>query len=145
VDHVHERPLDANDAVDPRPRSAVPWRASNPDRWSILGLADPDPAGRLPKGGGVADLLARAAVLPGSADPVQGIVDAVTSELVTLAEYLPDRKTADTLRMFAGRLEAAMQLLRWADNREEMPKEEEPEDDLKETRDAAPDDPHRPA
>jgi hypothetical protein len=35
--------------------------------------------------------------------------------------------------------------LRWADNREEMPEEEEPEEDLEETRDAVPDDTHRPA
>jgi hypothetical protein len=152
---VHERPEGANDA-DP----SIPWKPSDPARLDQLGLEDPDPSGSLPKGARIADVLARALVAPGSADPVEGIVDGVRIELAALADALHVRESsiADTLVSLARRLWAAMQLLRWTDNRERMPLEEDEEEpppspspapaeppvsseDMEETRDAAPDEP----
>jgi hypothetical protein len=107
------------------------WEPSDPARWAVLNLADPDPTGAIPKDATVADVLARALVLPGSDDVVNGIVDAVRLELSALADLLPDKRAADVLRVLGKRLDAAMLLLKWVDNRAKMPiepgeNEEEP-------------------
>jgi hypothetical protein len=107
------------------------WEPSDPARWAVLNLADPDPTGAIPKGATVADVLAWALVCHGAADPIEGIVDAVRLELAALADLLPDRRAADVLRVLGKRLDAAMLLLKWVDNREKMPivpgeNEEEP-------------------
>lgn len=68
------------------PEGANAWTPSDPTRWAHLNLADPDPAGALPKDALVADALAWALVPPGAADPVEGIVDGVRAELAGLAE-----------------------------------------------------------
>jgi hypothetical protein len=99
------------------------WEPSDPARWAVLNLADPDPTGAIPKDATVADVLAWALVLPGSDDVVNGIVDAVRLELSALADVLPDRRAADVLRVLGKRLNAAMLLLKWTDNRAKMPLE----------------------
>jgi hypothetical protein len=101
------------------------WEPSDPARWAVLNLADPNPTGAIPKGATVADVLAWALVLPGSDDVVNGIVDAVRLELSALADLLPDRHAADVLRVLGKRLDAAMLLLKWTDNRAKMPIEPE--------------------
>jgi hypothetical protein len=88
----------------------------------------------MPKGARVPDALAWALVCPGAADPVEGIVDGVRVELSALADALGACPVADAVRILIRRLEAAMQLLRWTDNRERMPME----DDLDEPPPAAP-------
>ena len=65
------------------------WEPSDPSRWAHLNLADPDPAGALPKDALVADALAWALVPAGATDPVEGIVDGVRAELAALAEVHP--------------------------------------------------------
>jgi len=111
-------------------------RSALPDRGGPLGLLDPDPTGALPKGATVIDVLAWALMTPGSDDVVSGMVDAVSRELTALATA-QDQPTADVLTMLGRRLDAAMLLLKWADNRAKMPDD----DDLEETKDAAPDEP----
>jgi hypothetical protein len=93
----------------------------------MLGLEDPDPTGRPLKGATVADVLAWAQMPPGSADPIEGIVDGVRIDLVALARsgHEMDDAFADMLMGYARRLWAAMQLLRWCDNRERMPVDNE--------------------
>jgi len=103
------------------------WEPSDPTRWAELNLEDPDPSGKLPKGARVPDVLAWALVCPGAVDPVEGIVDGVRVELSALADVLTERRVADVLLMLGRRLEAAMQLLRWIDNRERMPMEDDEE------------------
>src|SRR5689334_19380679 len=109
-----ERPLGA-DVADPDA-----WEPSDPARWAHLNLADPDPAGALPKDALVADALAWALVPPGATDPVEGIVDGVRAELAALAEVLGKQQVAGVLFLLARRLDAAMLLLRWTDGREKM-------------------------
>ncbi len=106
-----------------------PWQPSDPGRWAELNLADPAPDGSLPKGATVADVLAWALVIPGAADPIEGIVDAVTLELKALADLLADRRAAAVLHLLGKRLDAAMLLLKWIDNREQMPREPGEEED----------------
>jgi len=101
------------------------WKPSDPTRWAHLNLEDPDPSGGMPKLARVPDVLAWALVLPGATDPVEGIVDGVRVELWALADVLPDRRVADVLFMLGRRLDAATQLLRWTDDRERLPMEEE--------------------
>jgi hypothetical protein len=117
----------------------------------------------LPKGATPADVLAWALALPGSPDPVEGIVEGVRVELAALADALRVNEglVAGSLAELARRLEAAMILLRWTDNRELMPREEdepppspapspapaptEPaasSEDVEVTRTAGPDEPH---
>lgn len=102
----------------------APWKPSDPARWSILGLADPDAAGRVQKTVTVADALAYGLVLPGVDDPIEGIVRGVHVELAALAELLQDRPIAEVLLMLNRRLETAMLLLSWCDNREKLPVED---------------------
>jgi hypothetical protein len=59
-------------------------------------------------------------VPPGATDPVEGIVDGVRAELAALADVLCKQQVAGVLLLLARRLEAAMLLLRWTDEREEM-------------------------
>lgn len=47
----------------------------------------------------------------------------MTLELKALADLLPDRRAAAVLHLLGKRLDAAVQLLRWIDNRERMPLE----------------------
>jgi hypothetical protein len=126
------------------------WEPSDPARWAHLNLADQDPSGCLPQGALVADVLVWALALPGAVDPVEGIVDGVRVELAALADVLSERRVATVLLMLGRRLDAAMLLLRWTDNRAQMPTElDEPRpppaattehaEDLEVTRDAAPD------
>ncbi len=115
-----------------------PWQPSDPGRWAELNLADPDPSGALPKGATIADVLAWALVIPGATDPIEGIVDSVTIELKALADLLPDRRTAAVLLLLGKRLDAAMLLLKWIDNRERMPREPGEEEDEGGATDAAP-------
>src|SRR5262245_56418808 len=109
-----ERPQGA-DVADPDA-----WEPSDPARWAHLNLADPDPAGALPKDALVADALAWALVPTGATDPVEGIVDGVRAELAALADVLGKQQVAGVLLLLARRLEAAMLLLRWTDGREKM-------------------------
>jgi hypothetical protein len=119
---VHDPPGGAND--DHPPPS---WKPSDPQRWSMLGLEDPHPTGRLPKRAKVADVLAWALIPPGSTDPIEGIVDGVCFDLAALARSGLDEVPADLLAGCSRRLWTAMKLLRWCDNREPMPVEEEEE------------------
>ena len=121
---VSERPEGAN-ATDP-PESeesppSPPWKPSNPGRWAHMALEDPDPSGALPPRAMVADVLAWALVPPGAVDPIEGIVDGVRVELAAFADALGARPVSEGLRMLCRRLEAALKLLRWIDNRERMP------------------------
>jgi hypothetical protein len=100
------------------------FKPSDPGRWAFLGLADPDPSEGLPSPAMTADVLAFALVLPGSLDPVEGIVDGVRVELTALADLLQEHPASDVLKMAARRLEAAMILLRRHDEREPTPREE---------------------
>jgi hypothetical protein len=144
---VHERPEGAN-AADPtsstegtnRP-TKPPWERSLIARWSELNLADPVPSGGLPKGAGVPDLLIHALICPGAADPVEGIIDGVRVELSAMADALSGDESliADFLRQQVRRLGAAMQLLRWSDNRDRMPVEDDTDD---EPPSKAPSEPH---
>jgi hypothetical protein len=128
---VPKPPPDANDDDPPSsPEEEAgptkpPWKPSDPTRWAHLNLEDPDPSGEMPKKARVPDALAWALVAPGAEDPVEGIVDGVRLEIAAAAEV---RRTgephlADMLTMWGRRLDAAMQLLRWIDNRERMPME----------------------
>ena len=122
---VYDRPEGANAAPPSRPRR--PWKTSaTPDRWGQLGLGDPDPSGYLPKEASVADALVRGLIAPGSADPVEGIVDGVRIELAALAVGAAPA-ISDTLTALTRRLGTATQLLRWCDNREPMPVENDEE------------------
>ena len=103
------------------------WKPSSPERGSVLGLADPDPSGSLPKGATVADVLAWALALPGCDDIITGIVEAVSVELAALATATTDRQSAQVMILLGRRLDAASLLLRWADNRAPMPKEYDPD------------------
>jgi hypothetical protein len=164
---VPKRPPDANDddpSSSPEEEEVPtkpPWKPSPVDRWSLLNLEDPDPAGEMPSKARVPDALAWALVPPGAADPVEGIVDGVRIEIAAAAEMRStgEPHLADMLTMWGRRLDAAMQLLRWTDERERMPMEDDfdepppvaeppeepnpaatPEDpeDVEVTRDAAP-------
>lgn len=106
-----------------------PWQPSDPGRWAELNLAEPDPGGALPNGALVGDVLAWALVIPGAPDPIEGIVDAVSLELRALAELMADRRAAAVLHLLGKRLDAAMLLLKWIDNREKMPTDIPDEDD----------------
>ena len=90
----------------------------------MLGLADLPSTPRMLERATNADVLAYALVLPGAADPVEGIVDAVRVELTALAPMLQERGAGDVLQLLARRLETAMVLLRRADSREPTPPED---------------------
>lgn len=106
-----------------------PWGPSDPGRWSMLGMADPDPSGVLPKDARTAEALAWALCVPGAADPVEGILDAVRIELDAIASVLPSRPVADALNLLSRRIDVAALLLRRADNRERNPMDLEGADD----------------
>jgi hypothetical protein len=97
------------------------FEPSDPCRWAFLGLADPDPSGRLPERATTADVLAFALMPPGSPDPVEGIVNGVRVDLNALVELLQEHPASEILKMDARRLEAAMILLRRHDLREPTP------------------------
>jgi hypothetical protein len=80
----------------------------------------------MPQRARVPDALAYALVCPGAVDPVEGIVDGVRVELAALEDALRGShpRIADFLAQQGRRLESAMQLLRWTDNRERMPMED---------------------
>jgi hypothetical protein len=82
----------------------VIWQASDPGRWAFIGLADPNPSGHLPVPATTGDVLAFALMLPGSLDPVEGIVDGVRVELAAVAEMLQEHKASDVLKLLARRL-----------------------------------------
>ncbi len=109
-------------------RRPAGWQPSDPARFSALDLDEPDPEGRMPDWGSVAQLLAYALMPPGADDPITGILDAVGIELRALASAHPPRPQADALSLLARRLEVASHLLRRLDNRIPSPPiSEEPE------------------
>jgi hypothetical protein len=85
---------------------------------------------------------------PGATDPVEGMIDGVRIDLTALASLSGAGPLADHLRQLGRRLASAMQLLRWTDNREQMPWEGDDEpapaapaespEDLEKTGDVAP-------
>jgi hypothetical protein len=133
MSNLHERPEGANDAEPPsspeeeEAPTKPPWKPSPIDRWSLLNLEDPDPAGEMPSKARVPDALTWALVSPGAEDPVEGIVDGVRIEIAAAAEMRStgEPHLADLLTMWGRRLDVAMQLLRWTDERERMPMEDE--------------------
>jgi hypothetical protein len=114
----------------------TPCKPSDPARWSMLGLADPLQSPHRLEHAQTADLLAYARMLPGSKDPVEGIVDGVRMELEALAgSQLTDEFTGQ-YTLPAQRPNVAMRLLRRCDNRAPTPAEHDPDAP---TADAGPD------
>jgi hypothetical protein len=83
----------------------------------------------IPEDAPVADALAHGLCAPYVDDAVEGIVEGVRVELEGLASAVYARPLSGTLDMLARRLATAIKLLRWCDNREQMPTDELPEEE----------------
>jgi hypothetical protein len=67
-------------------------------------------------------------------DPVSGILETASDELRSVGRA-NDRRLQDVLEQIARRIDAAIILLRWTDNREQMPVEGQEEGEEEEGRD----------
>lgn len=124
-----EAPTAPSDARPSEERLPLPWEPSDPTRWAHLDLSDPPEGGILPDDALVPDALAWALVSPEADDPIEGILAGVKIELTALADAMEARSVAAMLRLLARRLDVACHLLRYTDNRAQMPLEsDEPEE-----------------
>lgn len=111
-------------AAKPTPASSV-WHPADPGRWAALNLADPDPSGLPPRGATISDYLLWALASEGAADPIEGIIDGVRTELLGLADLAGNTPASALFRLLERRLGIACTLLGFTDERMPMPLEPE--------------------
>jgi hypothetical protein len=104
------------------------WKPADPARFSMLGLADPDPSGELVPEATTADVLVYGLVPPGARDPVEGILESVRADIEVLST-LHEPPIADVLEMLGRRLYVAILLLRRTDQRDPIPEVMLPRED----------------
>jgi len=94
------------------PTSSAPCAATDFPRWAELGLDDPSRDERIPRKGQTADILMWALRVPGSTDPVKGILNAVAADFHSLSHLLAGS---------ARRIDAALLLMERADGEAPTP------------------------